>query len=83
MPDQPNYESIVEIAHTNSTEKANGYLKLGWVLLNVESNQYSEQGWSTAYAVGWKKESGKIQYPEPSQWEKMAMEAAKDSSIPF
>lgn len=83
MPDQPHFESIVEVAHTKSTEKANGYLKLGWVLLNVESNQYSEHGWSTAYALGWKKETGGIQYLEPSEWEKLAEEAAKDPSIPF
>ena len=71
MADQSNFESIVELADIDSAEKATRYLKLGWVLLNVESTQYAEHGWSTSYALGWKKELGEVRYPEPTEYEKL------------
>jgi hypothetical protein len=79
----PNYENISEVASTNSTEKANGYLKLGWVMLNIESHQHSEHGWNTGFVLGWRKDAGEIRYPEKTAWEKMAEQASKDESIPF
>jgi len=83
MPDLPNYQDVTELARTDSEEKANGYLKLGWVLLNVESLQHSEHGWTSVYILGWKNSRDEIQYPELTEWEKMAESVEKDESIPF
>jgi len=77
------YENIIEVAHTETTEKANSYLALGWVMLNIESNQYSEHSWSTTYILGWNKSKNQIQYPEKTEWEKISDKVAKDESIPF
>lgn len=74
MAGQPDFESIVEVLDVNDAEKTNRHLKLGWVLLNVESNQYAEHGWSTSYALGWKKELGETQYPELTEMEKMMLD---------
>lgn len=77
-----NYENIVEVAHTDNKEKANGYLKLNWVLLNVESLQFSEHGWTTSFVFGWHKDSGEVKHPEKTEWEKLLETTEKDPAIP-
>ena len=79
----PEYADISEVARTEYTDKSNRYLKLGWILLNVESIQYSEHGWRSSFVVGWLKENGEVKYPEKSALEKAMDDAAEDNSIPF
>lgn len=52
-------------------------------MLNVESHQHSEHGWSTEFVLGWNKNKGQAKYPEKTEWEKMAEQVSKDESIPF
>ena len=47
-------------------------------MLNIESNQYSEHGWSTSFVLGWLKNKGEIKYPEKIDWEKRIEEAKED-----
>ncbi len=82
MSDNINYEKVVEVAHADNASRVNEYLQLGWVLLNVESNQYSEHGWSTSYAIGWMKD-GDVKHPGPTDLEKWANEKENDEKTPF
>lgn len=66
----PDYGNISEVARTDNTDKSNRYLKLGWVLLNVDSIQYSEHGWTSSFVLGWPAESGEVKHPEKTEWEK-------------
>ncbi|WP_417598767.1 hypothetical protein [Oceanospirillum sp.] len=64
MPSTNKYEDIIEVVNTKDEETTNKYLKLGWTMLNVESHQYAEHGWSTAFSLGWKASKGEIKRPE-------------------
>ncbi|NOX08062.1 MAG: hypothetical protein GXP22_00995 [Gammaproteobacteria bacterium] len=83
MGEKIDYQNISEVAYTDSKEKANAYLQLSWVMLNIESTQYSEHGWNTSFVFGWLKNNGEIKYPEKSKWEKNMEEEKEDESIPF
>jgi len=83
MSKKLDYENISEIAYTDDKEKANNYLKLNWVMLNVESIHYSEHGWSTSFVFGWPKSNGVVKHPEKTELEKMKESAEKDNVIPF
>jgi len=70
MPAIAHFEDICQLFSTSSSKEANEYLGLGWVLLNVESAQYSEHGWNTGFVLGWKKSLGEVKEPpeRPSPW---------------
>lgn len=57
------FEEIVQVHSTHSSREVNDYLGLGWVMLNVESSQYSEHGWNSVFVLGWKKGSGEVRRP--------------------
>ncbi len=83
MTKNTDYELISEIAQTDSKEKVNAYLKLNWILLNIESRQYSEHGWTTSFILGWTKSNGVVKHPEKTELEKILESAKNDDSIPF
>lgn len=57
------FEDIVQVHSTHSSREVNDYLGLGWVMLNVESSQYSEHGWNSVFVLGWKNSSGEVKRP--------------------
>lgn len=83
MSEVSKYEKISEVIRTEYTDKSNLYLKLGWILLNVESVQYSSHGWRASFVLGWLRENGEAKHPEKTAREKALEEAAKDDSLPF
>lgn len=58
------FKEIIEVYKTYSDETANKYLKLGWVMLNVESQQSGAHDWSSQFVLGWFKTSGPVTRPK-------------------
>ncbi len=85
MPAIANFEDICQLFSTSSSKEANEYLGLGWVLLNVESSQYSEHGWNTGFVLGWKKSLGEMKTPpvRPNPWTSVPREDETSSRPPI
>lgn len=58
------YKDVVEVYKTHSEKKANKYLSLGWVMLNVESEQSGRHDWHSVFVLGWFKTSGEVSHPK-------------------
>jgi hypothetical protein len=58
------FKEIIEVYKTYDTETVNKYLKLGWVMLNVESQQSGAHDWSSQFVLGWFKTSGPVAHPK-------------------
>ena len=59
--------NISELKEIESFEKANEYLKLGWVLLSTHLNDYGhpvERHQKTIYCLGWQRAAGEPKYPK-------------------
>lgn len=73
------FDDICEVVKLSNALEVNAHFSVGWILLNVESNQYSEHGWSTSYVLGWKKANGEVKKPPERNF---AEELGRDD-VPF
>ena len=63
-PMSPDLQDIAEVVGVTSTDEVNRYLALGWRLLGLASNQYSEHGYTLTYHLGWRRDLGEPQRTE-------------------
>jgi hypothetical protein len=54
---------IIELKSVNLCEEVNLYLKVGWIIIAVNSYQYAENGYHSSYDIGWLGSKGRIVYP--------------------
>lgn len=67
METQYDSTKIVRVYHTYSTEDANNFLKLGWVMLSVltiDRGNPGEINQDVKYVLGWDRNAGDIQVPK-------------------
>lgn len=57
-------QDIAEVGIFTSAGEVNRHLALGWLLLGLSSNQYSENGYTLNYHLGWRHSLGEIQRAE-------------------
>lgn len=58
------FKDVTEVYKTYSEQAANEYLKLGWIMLNVESQQSGAHDWHSVFVLGWFKTSGDVAHPK-------------------
>ena len=58
------FKDVIEVYKTYSDTEANKYLNLGWVMLNVESQQSGAHDWHSVFVLGWFRTSGDVSRPE-------------------
>jgi len=76
-----NYPDIIQIKEIAFSDKVNRHLNIGWILLGISSNQYSEHGYSLSYSVGWPKTNGAIKEPEKTEEEIELEQWGKESNL--
>ena len=64
LEDKFSLSDVAELVGVNNETIANGYLKLGWLLIETYSSQYSEHGYSAFYCLAWSRKKGEPVYPE-------------------
>ena len=64
MEANAHFKDIIEVYKTHSDKVANEYLNLGWVMLNVESQQSGAHDWNSVFVLGWLRTSGAVARPE-------------------
>jgi hypothetical protein len=55
---------VAELVSVKREEVANGYIKKGWILINVTQEQHSEHSFSANYSLAWSGQQGEPVYPE-------------------
>lgn len=75
------FQEIIRTAVLASNQDANKYLDAGWVLLMMESHQYSQHGWSANFILGWPKSKGEPVIPEVKSFRSIAINS--DHDMPF
>lgn len=61
------YENIIEVQRLYKEEMVNKYLKLGWTLLKVLTQDYGDTGMThenAVYIIGWDTTKGQVRIPE-------------------
>lgn len=57
-------QDIAEVGIFTSASEVNRHLALGWLLLGLSSNQYSENGYTLNYHLGWRQSLGETKRAE-------------------
>lgn len=52
------FQDIAEVTMITCADEVNRNLVLGWMLMGLSSNQYSEHGYTLTYHLGWRKSLG-------------------------
>lgn len=82
-------QDIAEVALVDMVEHVNMYLAMGWVIVAMVKNQYSEHGHSIAYHLGWPRSLGAPVQPdlrrkyEPSPSFEEAFKEDVDGKVKF
>ena len=61
---KPILSDVAELIEVSNTNVVNGYLKLGWILIETGKSQHSEHGYSASYCLAWLNKNGDPVYPE-------------------